>query len=373
MSSIGEFQKEQTANATVRWSLLGATAPGTATQSIVVPNCSFRIGRRPDMDLRIDSPVVSGSHAELFQSGGNLYVRDSGSTNGTFVDGIRITGDTLLSDGAALDVGDTGFRVVKHFHNATGPEAAALYKRTCSSQDVFNVVGRRSLSQLLNGGEALPCYQAIHCLKTGAVIGHEYLVRTALPGIETPGRLFEQARKAGREIELSKFCRAQGMQFSHLIPSCTPVFLNTHPMEPLLDVVVPHMLELQKQYSGRAMVLEVHEAADTEPGLIREARRRLAAVGIKLAFDDFGCGQARMRELISASTDYIKFDPSLLRELQQVSAEQLRLFTAIIRGIQGEGVIAVAEGVETEEMATMCREIGFDLVQGYLFSRPSIL
>ncbi len=373
MVAIRELSRDQKSEKAVRWSLLGATSPGQAAQSIVIRDEVFRIGRRPEMDLTVDSPVVSGAHAELFQINGQLFVRDPGSTNGTFVNGERITCDTALYDGTVLELGDTSFRVVSHHPDHTGPAASSLFMKTCFANDAFEAVKRRGFAQLLSGGEALPCFQAIHCLKTGVIHGYEYLVRSAFAGIETAGQLFDQARKAGREIELSIFCRAEALRLSHLLDPQIPVFVNIHPMEPLLDVVVPQMVQLHHQYPDRPMVLEIHEAANTEPGLVREVRSQLADVDIKLAFDDFGCGQARMRELISASTDYIKFDPSLIRELLQVSPDQLKFFTSIIRGIQSEGVITVAEGIETEVMATLCRDIGFDLVQGYLYSRPTIL
>lgn len=372
MSAVQEAGQEKTADTRVRWSLLGTASPGAAPQSIVVRDAVFRIGRRQEMDLTIDSPVVSGAHAELFQIADNLYVRDSGSTNGTFVNGKRITTETLLFDGAVLEIANISFRVLSHRREPATP-AASIFMKTCFANDALDTLGRRSLAQLLGGGTAAPCFQSIHCLYSGAVRGHEFLARSTYPGIETAGQLFEQARKAGREVELSMFCRTQAMKHSHFIAPDLPIFMNTHPLEPLLDGVVPQMLQLRQQYPNRAIVLEIHEGANTEPGVVRELRQRLAEAGIKLAFDDFGNGQARIRELISASADYIKFDPSLIRELLEVSAEQRRFFASIIRGIQSEGVVTVAEGVETEDMATLCRDMGFDLVQGYLFSRPTIL
>ena len=120
-------------------------------------------------------------------------------------------------------------------------------------------------------------------------------------------------------------------------------------------------------------MLEIHEAAITEPALIRELRAMLAEVDVRLAFDDFGRGQARIRELICASSDYIKFDAALIQDLQGISREQFRFFRSIIAGIRAEGAVTVAEGVENDAMAEVCREVGFDLVQGYLFSRPTLL
>ena len=84
-------------------------------------------------------------------------------------------------------------------------------------------------------------------------------------------------------------------------------------------------------------------------------------------------GQARIRELICAPLDYIKFDAALIRDLQDVSREKFALFRSIICGVRSEGAITVAEGVETDLMVQICKDIGFDLVQGYALSRPAIM
>ena len=49
-----------------------------------------RIGRDPGCDLRINDQGVSRVHAELFRAGGQWFVRDLGSSNGTFLDGARV-------------------------------------------------------------------------------------------------------------------------------------------------------------------------------------------------------------------------------------------------------------------------------------------
>lgn len=356
----------------ITWTLTGAVTPGESSQVILIRGPRFRIGRRRDFELCVNSTVVSGAHAEILESAGALFLRDTGSTNGTFLNGKRITHDTLMSDGDVIEIGDVFFRVQCHQKKQV-PRTEPMLTKTNFVDDAHDLQAQRSLVQLFQAEQLSPCFQAIHCLESGFVRGYEFLARSPLAGIETAGKLFEQARKAGREIELSLLCRRRGMAFSSVIEPNLPVFLNTHPAEPLLQLVLPQLQELREQYPDRGMVLEIHEAAITEPGLIRQLRKELADIRVRLAFDDFGRGQARIRELICATSDYIKFDSALISDLQHVSQEQFRFFASIIQGIRKEGAITVAEGVETEEMATVCREIGFDLVQGFLFSRPTLL
>lgn len=355
------------------WSLIGTTMNGGSAHSIVLREPQLRIGRRAEMDLQIDLPVVSGFHAEIFQDSGNLFIRDAGSTNGTYVNGIRISLETQLNDGDNLEIGGTSFRVLRRSTTAGAARALPQMMKTCFVNNAMELLGRRSLAQLLSGGSLAPCFQAIHNLRTGEITGYEFLARSEFPGIESAAQLFGQSSKAGRDVELSLFCRAQALHFSSLIEPHVPVFVNTHPLEPLLEVVLPQMQQLRRSYPDRGIVLEIHEAANTEPGLVRELRKRLSDVGIRLAFDDFGAGQARIREMISATADYIKFDPSLIRDLQMVSPDQRKFFASILSGIRSDGVITVAEGVESEDMAEVCRDIGFELVQGYHFSRPMLM
>lgn len=59
---------------------------------------TYRIGRAPDVDIRLDGPGVSNFHAVLTVSSAEAMLHDQNSTNGTFVDGVRIS-RTLLRDG----------------------------------------------------------------------------------------------------------------------------------------------------------------------------------------------------------------------------------------------------------------------------------
>lgn len=62
------------------------------------------VGRHPEADIFLDDVTVSRRHAEFLRHGTVFQVKDLGSLNGTYYDGVRI--DTaLLSDGAEVQVG----------------------------------------------------------------------------------------------------------------------------------------------------------------------------------------------------------------------------------------------------------------------------
>ncbi|TAK70375.1 MAG: DUF2662 domain-containing protein [Actinomycetota bacterium] len=64
-----------------------------------------RLGRGTDTDIRVDDPGVSRHHAEIVL-GPPTVIRDLGSTNGTFVNGHKVT-ETALIDGASIQLGST--------------------------------------------------------------------------------------------------------------------------------------------------------------------------------------------------------------------------------------------------------------------------
>ena len=63
------------------------------------------IGRAPGNTLRLADPGVSGRHAIVRAIDGRTEVVDAGSRYGTWLDGRRVDGPAVLSDGATLRLG----------------------------------------------------------------------------------------------------------------------------------------------------------------------------------------------------------------------------------------------------------------------------
>ncbi|HEV7507786.1 MAG TPA: ATP-binding cassette domain-containing protein [Thermoanaerobaculia bacterium] len=74
------------------------------------PSTTLFVGRTPDNDVPIDHPLISRRHARLERSGSRWTVTDLGSTNGTYVNGARLTGLATLQIGDVVDFG--GSRLV---------------------------------------------------------------------------------------------------------------------------------------------------------------------------------------------------------------------------------------------------------------------
>ena len=68
------------------------------------------IGRGDDCDLRIPIPIVSRHHCELNVVGDELKLKDLGSANGTYVNGVRIN-ESVIQPGDSLSIGPVNFVV----------------------------------------------------------------------------------------------------------------------------------------------------------------------------------------------------------------------------------------------------------------------
>jgi hypothetical protein len=68
------------------------------------------IGRALACEITIEDSYASGRHARLYDRDGHVYVEDLNSTNGTYVNGARLTTQQLLHPGDMLRIGDTELR-----------------------------------------------------------------------------------------------------------------------------------------------------------------------------------------------------------------------------------------------------------------------
>ena len=115
--------------------------------------------------------------------------------------------------------------------------------------------------------------------------------------------------------------------------------------------------------------VEVNEHTLTDVKGIQKLREFLDEHGIKLSYDDFGAGQSRLVEIIKTPPDFLKFDRVLIRNIDRIPA-QANVVRGLVYMCRDAGIVSVAEGVEVSAEAEACRELGFDLAQGFYFGRP---
>ena len=329
-----------------------------------------RIGRRVELELQLNDPRVSQIHAEIFREGHKLWIRDLESTNGTFVNGRKLEEAVSLTNGDLIRFASVEFR----FKEATDPDQTLAIDQTAvmslelSHKQLF---GHRDFLQLLQEESVTPFFQPIVRLSTGERVGYEILGRGNKPGLPiSPKELFQMAATYGMEINLSELFRWVGVRSGAKLGGGHLLFVNMHPAEITGTQLVHSLSELRTQFPTVPVVLEVHESAMTDPGQMRELRANLVSLGIGLAYDDFGAGQARLNELAEVPPDYIKFDVSLIRQIHEALPAKLQLIESLIHIARDLGVETLAEGVELRQERDVCEQLGFDLAQGFMFGKP---
>jgi EAL domain-containing protein (putative c-di-GMP-specific phosphodiesterase class I) len=97
----------------------------------------------------------------------------------------------------------------------------------------------------------------------------------------------------------------------------------------------------------------------------------LKEIDVDVAYDDFGAGQSRLLELVKAPPTYLKFDRCLSQGLHEAPVHQQRLIRTLTDIARDFNTLSLGEGIETEEEAGICKDLGMAYGQGYFFGRPS--
>lgn len=349
------------------WFLSGPTQPGEGVLHTPVDENPYVVGRKSGVSLKLQFRTVSGNHASLWVEGGELFLRDMGSTNGTFINGERVERDVTMkiSEEDLIHFAEAPFRVRRQ---SPTPMTNGTFAENVCDQALALVQFDRLMSERL----VKPHFQPIVVLNTEDAIGFEILGRGSVFGLESVGAMFQAAEQLNLEVELSRLLRWEGFRVGRDLPEQPKLFVNTHPREMEDTDGLIESLKKAREMAGRVkMVLEIHEASVTNPAAMQSLNNALIDLDIELAYDDFGSGQARLAELVGARPDYVKFDISLVRKIDQATDQRRRMLDTLVKMVRDLDISALAEGIETAEEAEACKELGFDLAQGYFYGRPS--
>jgi EAL domain-containing protein (putative c-di-GMP-specific phosphodiesterase class I) len=349
----------------VTWMLTGQLAENGPVRQVRVDAARFTVGRKPDAALSIPSPTVSREHAELAVVDRGLLLRDLGSTNGTYVNGNRIHQPCTVRHGDLLQFGQIVFRVIEHC-TESGPQ-------TIQDDSCDRALALIQFDQLLTHRAVVPHFQPIVAMEDRRVMGYEVLARSRFFGLRDPQAMFAAAKVLDLEGELSRILREEGVRSGQVMPASHSLFVNTHPAEiDDLELLILSLSELRELERQRPLVLEIHEAAVTCGAEMRTLRVVLAELGIGLAYDDFGAGQARLVELVDVPPDFLKFDMALVQNLESASVERQRMLGSLVKMVLDLGITPLAEGIETEGDHEICRQMGFGRGQGFLYGYPAL-
>ena len=235
----------------------------------------------------------------------------------------------------------------------------------------------------LKRGQFKVHYQPLVDLEAGVVIGVEALLRWYSPsrGVVPPSRFIPVAETTGLIMALGEFvlkeaCRQTGeWRTAELLPEPFTTWVNLSGKQLSaggMSALVRRTLEAQG-LSPSLLGLEVTETAIVVGGPAGERARaelqELHDLGVRIAIDDFGTGFSSLGHLRSFPIDVIKVDRSFIQGVER-NAKDAAITANLASLAHALGLVATAEGVESEGQLASVRELGCDHAQGFLFAHP---
>lgn len=356
-----------------RWFLEGFVESARTLNRIAINNYPFVIGRLEGLPLTLHDAAISRRHAQLTESNGQLFLQDMGSTNGTFVNRKRLEQPAHLNDGDIVHIGDFEFRVVDELAAlpADDPEMTVLHTSALPQR---LAAGTRELREMIEQEQVIALFQPI-VSNEGHTVAFEALGRGVHPNLPvSPMQLFNIAEDIGQTVALSRVFRVAALKSALSYNVTQPIYLNTHPDEVKSpDALLQDFASLRNQFPTLTLVMEMHEGAVTDLGLMRDLQRELKRQKIGLAYDDFGAGQARLLELAHATPEVVKFDIAFIRNIDKAPPQQVELLKMLVNMVCHMGVQSLAEGVGEAAEAAICETLPFNLYQGFHYARPESL
>ncbi len=212
-------------------------------------------------------------------------------------------------------------------------------------------------------------FQPIVSLSTMSVHAHEALVRCDAKYFPHPGPLITAAERLNRLHDLGRAIRAKVATAMNEFPEDQQVFVNLHPSD-LTDPVLGSHADPLSAHANR-VVLEITERAPLHHvERLDSTLRTLRSRGYRLAIDDLGAGFAGLSSFVKLRPEVVKLDMSLVRDIDK-DQERQHVVGPLLAMCSSMGVRTVVEGVETTAEAHTLARLGADLMQGYVFARPS--
>ena len=127
---------------------------------------------------------------------------------------------------------------------------------------------------------------------------------------------------------------------------------------------------VKHQENGRYLVFEITENLFlSEYERLLDTLQHICDLGISLSIDDFGTGYSSLSRLKRLPVSELKIDQSFVKDMANSSDDET-IVRSTIDLAHNLGLTVVAEGVETEKVYKQLRNLGCDIAQGYLISKP---
>jgi diguanylate cyclase (GGDEF)-like protein/PAS domain S-box-containing protein len=232
---------------------------------------------------------------------------------------------------------------------------------------------RHDLGLAIERGELAVFYQP-QARVTGEIIGFEALLRwrRSRLGPVPPSTFIPIAEESRLIVQIGEWAMREVCREAASWPRRLGVAVNLSPVQfqhgDLPSLI--HSILLETGLAANRLELEITEGVlMTDSPRALSVLRRLKALGVRIAMDDFGKGYSSLSYLQSFPFDKIKIDRAFVSKLER-NPQSAAIVRAVLGLARGLGLPVLAEGVETEEELAFLAAEACDQVQGYLIGRP---
>lgn len=178
-----------------------------------------------------------------------------------------------------------------------------------------------------------------------------------------PDVLFSLAKSSNVALELDQACMRHAARFAKQLPGT--LMVNILPRN------LYYIDRLKLHFDGVSRIMfEVSESeAINNLELMMKSRDHLETHAMGIAADDFGKGYSSLERIIKIKPDVIKFDRGMIQDIDKDPVKQAYVL-GLVTAAKILNTTILAEGVENWAEAQVLKEMGIELIQGFLFHRP---
>jgi EAL domain-containing protein (putative c-di-GMP-specific phosphodiesterase class I) len=217
-------------------------------------------------------------------------------------------------------------------------------------------------------------FQPIVDVPQQRVFAHEALVRGA--GGESAGSILAQVSDANR-YAFDQKCRVKAIELASTLSLADQGaflsinFLPNAVYEPRACIRLTLSAAMRTGFPVQQIIFEFTEVERLYATHLLNILRSYRSMGFKTAIDDFGSGYAGLGLLSEFQPDFVKLDMGLVRGVEKSTVKQ-KIVRNTLNMLLDLGITPICEGVESVGEFETLRDLGVDLMQGYLFARPAI-
>lgn len=221
-------------------------------------------------------------------------------------------------------------------------------------------------------------FMPIASMHDGAVVGYEALIRWVEGGnlVSSPVEFLEVAERTGLILTIDRVILSKAISAMAALPGDRHVAVNISAAT-LASGSLTSWIHEELDRTGTDPTRLHLEVTETDlfqvTDRIRETMRGLAALGISWWVDDFGTGFSSLSHLRDLPISGLKLDRSFTSGLAVTENYATRLAQGLAGLAQGLDLRTIAEGVETDEQATILADQGWQMGQGWLYGKAEPL